>query len=178
MGLRGVIDVDLLVVLSNLRAISFMDNNFEGPLPNLKKLSALKSVYLSNNEFSGQIPADAFLGMVWLKKVHLARNHFVGEIPTSLTSLPKLLELRLEDNAFIGRIPDFQQTSLNSFNVSHNDLEGRIPASLSRIDSSSFSGKSLFWDPLYFQQKSIFLFFSLLYEKPYTYNQQITWYTI
>jgi hypothetical protein len=50
------------------------DNKFDGPLPELKKLGALKSVYLSNN-FSGVIGSDAFTGMAWLKKLHLGHNH-------------------------------------------------------------------------------------------------------
>lgn len=140
MGLNGFIDVDLLALLSNLRTISFMKNNFDGPLPDLKKLSALRSVYLSNNNFSGEIPYDAFSGMLRLRRVHLAHNQFAGSIPTSLITLPKLLELRLEDNHFDGQIPDFQQESLNYFNVSGNELEGPIPNSLSGMDSSSFSG--------------------------------------
>lgn len=109
MGLDGFIDVDLLALLSNLRTISFIKNNFDGPLPDIKKLSALRSLYLSNNNFSGEIPYYAFSGMLRLKRVHLANNQFAGSIPTSLITLPKLLELRLEDNHFDGQIPDFQQ---------------------------------------------------------------------
>jgi hypothetical protein len=154
MGLNGIIDVDPLLLLSSLRAISFMNNKFEGPLPELKKLGALKSVYLSNNNFSGVVGSDAFTGMAWLKKLHLGHNHLTGSIPTSLTSLPKLLELGLEDNKFLGKIPDFQQKSFRSFNVSHNYLSGRIPAILSRLNSSSFSGESLHSDRLYILRKT------------------------
>ncbi len=149
MGLKGVIDVELLKLLPDLRTLSFMNNNFNGPLPDLKKLSALKSVHFSHNKFSGEIPSDAFLNMVWLKKVHLADNRFTGSIPTSLISLPKLLELRLEDNQFQGKIPGFQLNSLQSFDVSNNKLEGPIPASLSRIDSISFSGESFSCDHIF-----------------------------
>ncbi|KAF5469241.1 hypothetical protein F2P56_013329 [Juglans regia] len=74
------------------------------------------------------------------KRVHLAHNHFAGSTHTSLITLPKLLELRLEDNHFDGQIPDFQQESLNYFNVSGNELEGPIPNSFNGMDSSSFSG--------------------------------------
>ncbi|KAG6627839.1 hypothetical protein CIPAW_15G157300 [Carya illinoinensis] len=130
MGLNGFMDVDLLALLSNFRTIRFMKNTFDGPLLDLKKLSALRSVYLSNNHFSGEIPYDAFSGMLRLKKVHLAHNQFAGSIPTSLITLPKLLELRLEDSHFDGQIPDFQLKSLSSFNVSGNELEGPIQRAL------------------------------------------------
>lgn len=148
MGLHGAVDVDSLLSLSSLRSISVMNNKLSGPLPEVRKLGALKSVYLSNNNFSGLVESDSFTGMAWLKKLHLANNHLTGNIPSSLTSLPKLLELRLEGNQFVGRIPDFQQKSFRSFNVSNNYLSGSIPPNLSRINASSFSGESLFFIPM------------------------------
>ncbi|GAV59735.1 Pkinase domain-containing protein/LRR_8 domain-containing protein [Cephalotus follicularis] len=140
MGLKGTLDVDSLKQLPVLRTLSFMNNNFEGPLPELKKLGALKSVYLSNNHFSGVIAKDAFAGMLSLKKLYLAQNAFTGAIPASLTTLPKLMELRLEDNQFGGQIPNFQQKELQVFNVSNNALEGSIPAGLSNFNANSFAG--------------------------------------
>lgn len=149
MGLTGTIDVDTLKQLPELRTLSFMNNNFKGPMPELNKLGALKSVYLSDNHFSGEIPGDAFAGMLSLKKVHLAQNNFTGAIPPSLTALPKLLELRLEGNQFEGQIPDFQQKELETFNVSNNALKGSIPAGLSYLNASSFAGiKDLCGKPL------------------------------
>ena len=149
LGLNGAIDLDSLSSLRYLRTISFMNNSFEGPLPEIKKLVALKSVYLSNNHFSGDIPDDAFSGMAYLKKVHLANNKFTGKIPSSLATLPRLLVLRLDGNKFEGQIPDFQQKHLANVNISNNMLGGPIPASLSRISSSSFSGnKDLCGKPL------------------------------
>ncbi|KAL3825529.1 hypothetical protein ACJIZ3_021558 [Penstemon smallii] len=140
MGLGGVIDVDTLAELRSLRAISFMNNNFEGSLPDLSKLGALKSIYLSNNKFSGEIPGYTFNGMLSLKKIYLANNRFSGSIPVSFTTLPRLIELRLEDNDFEGNIPVFGQEKLNNFNVSNNELVGPIPDSLSHISASAFSG--------------------------------------
>ncbi|KAF3962794.1 hypothetical protein CMV_012741 [Castanea mollissima] len=144
MGLKGVINVESLMSLPHLRTLSFMNNHFDGPLPDLKKLPALKSVYLSHNNFSGPIPSDAFFNMLWLKKLHLAHNKFTGAIPISLSPLPKLLELRLENNQFEGKIPDLRYgQSLQSFNVSYNNLDGLIPGSLAMLDSSCFLGESI-----------------------------------
>ncbi|PKI74481.1 pollen receptor-like kinase 4 [Punica granatum] len=139
-GLKGSIDVDILQLLPHLRSISFMHNEFQGPLPRLRVLGALKSVFLSNNRFSGEIPGDAFVGMGSLKKVYLANNELTGSIPSSLITLTRLLELRIEGNQFQGRIPDFQQKGLKLVNVSNNELEGPIPHRLSKMDISSFSG--------------------------------------
>ncbi|KAK4478941.1 hypothetical protein RD792_014448 [Penstemon davidsonii] len=155
MGLGGVIDVETLAELRSLRAISFMNNNFEGSLPNLSKLGALKSIYLSNNKFSGEIPGYTFNGMLSLKKIYLANNRFSGSIPVSFTALPRLIELRLEDNDFEGNIPVFGQERLNNFNVSNNELVGPIPSSLSHINPSAFSGnKDLCGAPLQSCKKS------------------------
>ncbi|KAK6147479.1 hypothetical protein DH2020_018391 [Rehmannia glutinosa] len=140
MGLEGIIDVDALTKLVYLRTISFMGNNFDGPLPNLTRLSALKSIYLSNNKFSGDIPANVFSGMLSLKKLHLANNKFSGQIPEALAALPRLKELMLENNDFVGEIPKFPQDRIKSINVSHNELVGEIPVSLSKFSASAFEG--------------------------------------
>ncbi|KAL6560108.1 actin-regulating kinase prk1 [Orobanche hederae] len=140
MGLEGIIDVDSLAKLPNLRTLSFMNNNFDGPLPNLTRLSALKSIYLSNNQFSGEIPQDLFVGMLSLKKVYLANNKLSGSIPTSLAALPRLRELMLENNDFVGEIPQFPQDGIKMFNVSHNELVGVIPPSLNYFSASAFDG--------------------------------------
>lgn len=140
MGLKGTIDIDSLSELKSLRTISLMHNNFDTSLPNIKKLSSLKTVYLSYNEFSGDIVSDYFHGMHSLKKIHLEHNKLSGLIPLSLTTLPKLMELMLNDNDFIGAIPSFPQERLASVNFSNNHFEGQIPTSFSKLNESSFSG--------------------------------------
>lgn len=141
-GLAGTIDVDALSQLPGLRSVSFQSNNLSGPFPAIGSIRGLKSVFLQNNRFSGDIPADAFAGMSFLKKLWLSGNKFTGPIPSSLTSLPHLIELRLENNEFSGNIPVFPQSSLKSFNVSNNRLEGNVPSELRRFDTSCFNGNS------------------------------------
>ncbi|WCJ37177.1 Leucine-rich repeat protein kinase family protein [Euphorbia peplus] len=149
MDLHGTIDIESLVALPNFRTLSLMDNRFDGPLPEIRKLGKLKAVYLSNNFFSGEIPDDAFEGMRSLKRVFLANNLFTGHIPTSLTTLRKLMELRLEGNQFRGHIPDFSDHELKTANFARNELEGPIPDSLTKMNLDSFSGnKGLCGAPL------------------------------
>ncbi|XP_021297074.1 pollen receptor-like kinase 4 [Herrania umbratica] len=149
MGLAGLVNIDILAALPNLRTISLMNNNFEGTMPEIRKLGALKALYLSNNRFTGEIPNDAFKGMRSLKKVFLANNAFSGAIPSSLTTLPKLVILRLEGNQFVGQIPDFKHKSIKVVNLASNQLEGPIPASLSKMGASMFSGnRNLCGQPL------------------------------
>ncbi|KAM7477541.1 hypothetical protein LguiA_025754 [Lonicera macranthoides] len=139
MGLSGQPDLEPLKELSSLRSLSIMGNNFDGSFPNLKALSSLKTVYFTHNKFSGEIPDDAFVGMLSLKKIHLAYNRFSGHIPLSLAHLTRLMEVTLEHNEFEGEIPVFKQENMHLVNVSSNNLEGPIPASLSKMNKSSFS---------------------------------------
>ncbi|KAA3490190.1 pollen receptor-like kinase 4 [Gossypium australe] len=142
MGLSGTIDVNTLKDLPNLTTLSFMNNSFNGPLPELNKLKELRSAYLSFNRFSGQIPANAFDGLILIKKLQLSQNQFTGAIPASLATLPKLTELKLDGNQFSGQIPDFK-LPIQTLDLSNNQLEGPIPASLSKMDAQGFAGVSI-----------------------------------
>ncbi|TMX00051.1 hypothetical protein EJD97_001469 [Solanum chilense] len=142
-GLSGTIDVDALKDLPNFRTISVMNNNFEGPIPNLSKLAGLKTAYFTNNKFSGQIDNSFFEGMHWLKKLHLGNNQISGKIPSVFGQLPKLTELRLENNKFEGQIPDFTQERLMDINFANNSLQGPIPHGLTSLKPSAFEGNNL-----------------------------------
>ncbi|XP_057981330.1 pollen receptor-like kinase 1 [Malania oleifera] len=142
-GLKSdALSLEALRRLPNLRSLSLKSNNLSGHLPNISTiLPALKSIYLSDNQFDGEIAGGAFAGMLNLKKVHLANNRLSGKIPESLTRLPRLLELELENNRFAGRIPDFHNDKkLYLVNVSNNLLEGPIPPTISKMDPTNFSG--------------------------------------
>ncbi|KAK4364872.1 hypothetical protein RND71_016230 [Anisodus tanguticus] len=139
MGLSGTLDIDTLSKLTSLRTISVMNNNFEGPFPDVKKIGGLRGVYLSNNRFSGELPDDAFAGMKSIRRIFMANNEFTGKIPTSLLGIPKLVELQLQDNKFDGSIPAFVQQDFQ-INVANNRLEGPIPSQLSSQSANSFAG--------------------------------------
>ncbi|XP_054794560.1 pollen receptor-like kinase 4 [Prosopis cineraria] len=140
MGLMGTIDVEALASMPRLRSISLMNNTFVGPLPEIKRIKNLKSIYLSYNHFTGDIPDDAFEGMNMLKKVYLANNQFTGKIPSSLGVLPNLLAVRLDGNKFHGRIPNFQNSTLKLIDFSNNALDGPIPENLTSFSAFAFSG--------------------------------------
>ncbi|KAK8595822.1 hypothetical protein V6N12_064331 [Hibiscus sabdariffa] len=140
MGLSGTIDSNALIALSNLRTLSFMNNNFNGSVPKFNKLTGLRSIYLSYNRFSGHIPGNAFEGMVRLNKLYLSKNRFTGPIPASVATLPKLWDLKLDGNRFSGKIPDFKQKELHVVDLSNNQLEGPIPSSLRKMNPDMFAG--------------------------------------
>ncbi|GJS02868.1 pollen receptor-like kinase 3 [Tanacetum coccineum] len=140
MNLSGNIDTAALAQLQGLRVINIVNNSFSGPIPEFNKLGALKAIYLSMNNFSGEIPSGYFTKMVSLKKIWFDNNNFSGSIPSSLAQLPRLMELHLEKNKFWGLIPSIGQQTLVSLNLSHNNLEGDIPSSLSRFEVAAFKG--------------------------------------
>ncbi|KAK8557980.1 hypothetical protein V6N13_050330 [Hibiscus sabdariffa] len=148
MSLKGVIDIDTIMGLQLLRTVSFMNNSFVGPFPDVSKLVYLKVLYLANNSFSGAIREDGFAGMNALQKVFIGWNNFTGPIPRSLAALPRLVQLGLEWNHFEGRIPDFEQDNLSLVNVAHNNLYGPIPYRLSNMNPSFFAGNNLCGKPL------------------------------
>ncbi|XP_009788384.1 pollen receptor-like kinase 3 [Nicotiana tabacum] len=142
MNLSGNIDVDSLSQLSGLRTLSFRSNLFSGPIPEFNRMGALKGLYLSANQFSGEIPSNYFDKMQSLKKLWLSGNKFTGEIPSSILQLHHLIELHLENNQFSGPIPTLNQSTLLSLDLSNNNLKGEIPESLSRFNASSFKGNA------------------------------------
>ncbi|KAL0463780.1 UNVERIFIED_CONTAM: Pollen receptor-like kinase [Sesamum latifolium] len=141
LGLSGTIDIDALASLSGL-SIGFMSNAFSGPIPEFHKMGALKALFLSKNQFSGEIPTDYFTNLMGLKKVWLSGNKFSGPIPSSLGKLSRLMELHLEDNQFSGPIPSLVQQSLISLDLSNNRLEGQIPSDMTKFPTNAFKGNS------------------------------------
>ncbi|XP_004236378.4 pollen receptor-like kinase 3 [Solanum lycopersicum] len=142
-NLSGIIDVEALSQMPGLRTLSFQSNLFSGPMPEFNRMGALKGLYLSENQFSGEIPSNYFAKMLSLKKLWLSDNKFSGEIPASLMELQYLIELHLENNQFTGPIPPMsKQSTLESIDFSNNNLKGEIPVSLSRFNESSFKGNS------------------------------------
>ncbi|CAN4080957.1 unnamed protein product [Withania somnifera] len=141
LNLSGTLNQNALNQLDQLRVLSFKGNSMSGEIPNLTGLLNLKSLFLNNNNFSGEFPASVtFLHRI--KVLVLAGNKLSGDIPLALTKLSRLYVLYLEDNHFTGEIPPLNQPSLRFLNVSNNQLSGQIPntPAISRFNESSFTG--------------------------------------
>ncbi|KAI3903500.1 hypothetical protein MKW98_032154 [Papaver atlanticum] len=114
--------------LSELEVVDASRNRFSGKLPLcITELRKLEKLDLQENMFSGEIPSNVSL---WkhLTDLNLSRNRFYGEIPSELGSLPDLNYLDLSENLLSGEIPaQLTNLKLNKFNVSGNNLAGRIP---------------------------------------------------
>ncbi|XP_006301799.2 inactive leucine-rich repeat receptor-like serine/threonine-protein kinase At1g60630 [Capsella rubella] len=141
LNLTGSLDHKSLNQLDQLRVLSFKGNSLSASVLNFSGLVNLKSLYLNDNNFSGEFP-QSLTSLHRLKTVVLSGNRFSGTIPTSLLRLSRLYMFYVEDNLFSGSIPPLSQATLRFFNVSNNQLSGHIPPTraLNQFNESSFTG--------------------------------------
>ncbi|KAI3451994.1 hypothetical protein Pfo_008659 [Paulownia fortunei] len=125
-GLRGTVPSATLSRLDQLRVLSLKNNSLFGPLPDFSPLINLKTIFFDHNYFSGTFPLS-LLSLHRLLILDLSHNNFTGLLPENLTVLDRLGYLRLDSNRFNGPIPPLNQTTLEVFNVSNNNLTGPIP---------------------------------------------------
>ena len=87
--------------------IELADTNLVGTLPpELAYLTSLEAIFMNTNSISGTVPVDIF------------------------NSLPTLVDIRLNDNAFTGTIPDLSYLStVEKFWFGGSNLTGIIPVS-------------------------------------------------
>ncbi|XP_059655354.1 probable inactive receptor kinase RLK902 [Cornus florida] len=145
-GLVGQIPEASIGNLTQLRILSLRRNSLSGPLPSdLGSCAELRRLFLQENQFSGTIPATLF-GLNNLVRFNIASNKFSGEISSEFNNLTRLKTLYLENNQLTGSLPELPQVT--EFNVSFNRLNGSIPSSLRKFDSSAFLNNSLCGSPL------------------------------
>ncbi|KAK4426387.1 putative inactive receptor kinase [Sesamum alatum] len=138
-GLRGTVAGATLGRLDQLRVLSLRNNSLSGALPDFSTLINLKTLILDHNDFSGTFPLP-ILSLHHLSILDLSHNNFTGLLPENLMVLDRLGYLRLDSNSFYGPIPPLNQTILEVFSVSYNNLSGPIPVTptLKKFKISSF----------------------------------------
>lgn len=93
--------------LKDLEYLHLQGNRLRGSIPtNIFNISGLKSLSLSNNQLSGNLPIYAYHSLSNLQFLYLSANKLSGEIPSGLFNASMLLELVLANNTFTGVIPD------------------------------------------------------------------------
>ncbi|XP_052180471.1 receptor-like protein kinase 5 [Diospyros lotus] len=117
----------------SLTTLTLQENSFSGHLPD-KLGSNLSRLEISNNRFSGEIPAGI---SSWynLTFFNASNNLFTGLIPQGLTALSNLNTLLLDGNQLSGRLPTDMVSwkSLNALNLGGNHLSGPIPAEIGSL---------------------------------------------
>uniref|UniRef100_A0A6N2KLY9 non-specific serine/threonine protein kinase n=1 Tax=Salix viminalis TaxID=40686 RepID=A0A6N2KLY9_SALVM len=121
--------------LSFLREIYLQNNSFRHEIPaQIGRLHRLQILLLHNNSFSGEIPAS-ISGSYNLVALKLANNKLVGEIPVEFGSFSKLKNLSLAGNNLTGTIPPSlgNISSLQKLWLNDNNLFGNLPETLSKL---------------------------------------------
>ncbi|KAG6387611.1 hypothetical protein SASPL_152803 [Salvia splendens] len=149
MGLSGRLPPNTISNLTHLQTLSLRFNSLSGPLPPdvFSSLTSLRNLYMHNNFFTGGIPRSLFY-VKSLVRVNLGHNYFSGQISPAFNNLTRLGTLFLQNNRFSGEIPELNLPALIQFDVSNNNLTGRIPAALAGKPKASFVGNSLCGAPL------------------------------
>ncbi|GAB4856509.1 Leucine-rich repeat receptor-like protein kinase pxc1 [Ancistrocladus abbreviatus] len=129
LNLRG--PIDSLSSLDQLRFVDLHNNRLNGTLLSLTHCTNLKLIYLSSNDFSGQIPPE-ISSLHRLLRLDFSDNNLQGPLPPELSKLTRLLSLYLQNNLLSGEIPDLSHSlpQLKQLNLSNNELYGRLPADL------------------------------------------------
>ncbi|XP_023742111.3 receptor-like protein EIX2 [Lactuca sativa] len=96
-----------------------------------RNLRLLKSIDLSSNNLTGQIPYQ-ITNLYALISLNLSKNSLIGEIPHNIGQIKQLLTLDLSRNNLSGQIPSSlsKMSLLNDLDMSFNNLSGRIPTSI------------------------------------------------
>ncbi|KAI3447103.1 hypothetical protein Pfo_003768 [Paulownia fortunei] len=118
--------------LPTLEGLYLSANEFYGEIPaNLSKCSKLQVLSLSYNRFSGSIPREIG-NLRQLQILYLGANNFTGEIPEELGNITTLKELDMPGNHFTGSITakTFNISSLQYINIARSNLSGVLPADM------------------------------------------------
>nr|POE80210.1 lrr receptor-like serine/threonine-protein kinase gso1 [Quercus suber] len=151
--LEGPIPIELCK-LFNLEFFDLSENNLFGLVPSCFNLSIIKFFHLNKNFFSGPIP-NVFQNNSNLVTLNLRDNYLNGSIPDwigRVSSLSILLlganhlegtnlrlkrqHLRIRNKRLAGEIPPELgkiSNNLRAMNLSHNNLTGPIPTSISNL---------------------------------------------
>lgn len=123
-----------IVNLTAIEALTLNNNGFDGSIPQgINALGKLFLLDLDNNHLQGQIPFDMASASTaadsLLMELSLGLNALTGTFPFSLSYLPQLLALELQDNHLSGDLSFFPVAAnslLNYINISGNHFAGNM----------------------------------------------------
>ncbi|MBV9962261.1 MAG: T9SS type A sorting domain-containing protein [Parafilimonas sp.] len=138
--------------LSELTDLELYNNNLQGSLNTVIKLTKLLTLDLSSNAFTGNIPGQ-LSQLSQLKTLSLSNNKLTGSIPASICTIKPLQKLYLGNNQLSGSIPKNIDSLvfLGFLNLSYNHLSGDLPPGFyqlyglvtAQLQNNQFSGKLL-----------------------------------
>ncbi|XP_048548582.1 LRR receptor-like serine/threonine-protein kinase EFR isoform X2 [Triticum urartu] len=114
--------------LTFLRTLDLSQNGFTGELPPLNRLHRLEYLDLGHNSLQGTIP-DTLTNCSKLRILDLSANLLMGEIPLGTGRLSNLRKIWLSSNNLTGAIPPSlkNNSQLEDIVLTENKLMGTIP---------------------------------------------------
>ncbi|KAL7433012.1 hypothetical protein ACHAXM_003369 [Skeletonema potamos] len=130
--LTGMVDDQFLKDLTSLENLSLEYNKLSGAIPTvLGNMKALQHIRLGGNALHGKIPLSLESNLSNLQRLWLQDNKLTGTIPSSIfcDAASTLVDLRLQNNSFVGNIPNVECTmdKLELLSMASNELKGSIP---------------------------------------------------
>lgn len=124
--------------LTFLKTLNLSANILSGQLPPFNHLQRLQILDLSSNSLHDNIP-DTLANCSYLRGLHLRKNNLFGEIPPKLGFLSNLSVLKISYNNLTGSIPPSlgNITRIDTISIATNMLTGSIPDELAKLANIS-----------------------------------------
>lgn len=91
---------------SKVEELNLNNNNLTGSIPNeISLLTDMYALWLKDNHLSGTMPATALGSLPRLASLYLSRNDFTGQVEKALRNNKVLTTLHLDGNSFTGEWP-------------------------------------------------------------------------
>jgi Leucine-rich repeat (LRR) protein len=121
--------------LTALATLNLELNNLKGNLNPLKALKSLKSLYLGNNFFTGELTNELLQTWPQLSELDVSDNNMTGKLPASLLQSTKLIVIDLHGNDFEGSLPKISApgSKLEFLALHDNKLTGHISSELKHL---------------------------------------------
>jgi Leucine-rich repeat (LRR) protein len=123
---------DMLFSINTLQHLSLYDNQLEGTVHGISKLTDLVTLDLGGNDLSGNIP-DSIGDLNKLEELHLYQNSMSGELPSTLSKCKNLMIIDLKINYFSGELTKVNFSKLSNLKIldlMRNKFTGTIPESI------------------------------------------------
>ncbi|XP_065881103.1 receptor like protein 27-like [Euphorbia lathyris] len=124
--LKGTFPEKILQASTLESIVLSLNQELQGQLPDEFQNASLKTLVLSNTNFSGRLP-ESIGALGNLTRIELEYCNFFSVIPSSMVDLTELTFLDFSFNNFTGQIPSLVRSrKLMYIDFSHNNLSGEI----------------------------------------------------